>query len=147
MYMPGVACLLERDAAESVNSLSVQPESENLYLPSSITSDIHPSCCIVDLPSMECQICLGQANDTLNEVHHQLCVTSSIIQFTQGQHQASQQLSCKLKALIAKFNVKTQHAAECYIVAHNALCSLDPQGTWANHLKPLDVSKDLHLPQ
>lgn len=145
--MPGVARLLERDAAESVDSLPVHPEYENLYFPSSITSDIRPSCCIADLPSMECRIRLGQADDALNEVRRQLRVTSSIVQFKRGQHQASQQLSRKSKALMAKFNVKTQHAAQRYTVAHSALCSLDPQGAWADRLKPLDASKDLHLPR
>ena len=90
-------------------------------------------------------MCLGQADNTLNEVHRQLCITSSIIQFKWGQHQASQQLSWKSRALMAKFTSKTHHATNWYIAAHVVLSTLDPDGSWASRLQPLNHERDLHL--
>lgn len=143
--MPGVARLLEADAAGSPTL--THPEVELLYLPSSISSDIRHSCCIPGLPNWECRVRLGQADDALNEVRRQLRITSSVIQFKRGQHQASQQLSRKSKALMTKFTNKTNRAGARYITAYTALCTLDPEGSWADRLKPLDLSKDLHLPR
>ena len=116
--MPGVTQLLKAEAAQSIPK---NPEDEILCLPSSVNSDICYSCCITDLPSIECRLHLGQADDTLNEVQRQLRVTSSIIQFKCSQHQASQQLSRKSQALMAKFTNKTHQAVRCYIAAHEAL--------------------------
>ena len=64
-----------------------------------------------------------------------------------GQHQASQQLSRKLRALMAKFTGKTHHATNWYIAAHVVLSTLDPDRSWASCLQPLNCEKDLHLPR
>lgn len=143
IYMPGVAQL-----RDSLDATPAHPEDEVLYLPSSITSDIR-TCCIPGLPNIECRVRTGQADDALNEVRRQLRITSSIIQFKRGQHQASQQLSRKSRALMAKFTKKTHRAAERYNAAYNALLALDPEGEgdWTSRLQPLNISKDLHLPR
>lgn len=140
VYMPGVARLLEAEGNH-------HPEAAILYLPSSIKPESRLSCCIPGLPDLERRIRVGQADDALNEVRRQLRITSSIIQFKRGQHQASQQLSRKSRALMAKFTAKTQRATARYIAAHGALSTLDPQGSWTTRLLPLNVSKDLHLPR
>ena len=141
VYMPGVAHIIQ--AMES----SSNPESELLYLPSSVDAAVRAACCIPGLPDMECRLRLGQADDALNEVRRQLRITSSVIQFKRGQHQASQQLSRKSKALMKKFTEKTQRAATRYITARGALLALDRDGEWARRLKPLDSAKDLQLPR
>lgn len=145
VYMPGVAPLLERQSMDSTTP--ILPEVEVLYLPSSIDLNIRQSCCVSGLPEIECRIRLGQADDALNEVRRQLRITSSIIQFKRGQHQANQQLSRKSRALMAKFTGKTHRAANRYVAAHAALSSLDPDGSWALRLQPLNLEKDLHLPR
>ena len=142
--MPGVAHLIEVETTSGSNFI---PESETLYLPSSLNPSIRESCCVPGLPATECRIRLGQADDALNEVRRQLRITSSIIQFKRGQHQASQQLSRKSRALMAKFTNKTHLAAERYIAARAALSALDPFGDWTERLQPLNMSKDLHLPR
>ena len=145
-FQQGVAQLREAEATNSLDTTPAHPENEVLYLPSSITSDIH-ACCIPGLPDIKCHIHMGQADDALNEVHRQLGITSLIIHFKRGQHQASQQLSRKSWALMARFTKKTHRAAERYNAAYNALLALDPEGEgdWTSHLQPLNISKDLHL--
>ena len=91
VYMPGVAQLPNHQPLDSTSAANL--EDEVLYLPSSVHLNNCPSYCVPGLPDIESCLCLGQADNTLNEVHHQLCITSSIIQFKQGHHQASQQLS------------------------------------------------------
>lgn len=140
VYMPRVTRLLEAEGNK-------HPEDAILYLPTSIKPELRQSCCIPGLPDMELRMRVGQADDALNEVRRQLRITSSIIQFKRGQHQASQQLSRKSRALMAKFTTKTHRAAERYIAAHGALSTLDPRGSWTTRLQPLDTSKDLHLPR
>ena len=87
IYMPEVAYLLEVEASDISSTSHICPEDELLYLPPSISSDICLSCCIQGLPTLEHCICLEKADDALNELCQQLCITSSIIQFKQGQHQ------------------------------------------------------------
>ena len=48
---------------------------------------------------------------------------------------------------MAKFTNKTHQAARHYIAAHEALHALDPEGSCASCLQPLDPSKDLYLPR
>lgn len=142
--MPGVAQIRESVAPSST---PIQPECEELYLPSTIDVTQRTSCCTPGLPAMECRIRLGQADDALNEVRRQLRITSSVIQFKRGQHQASQQLSRKTKALMTQFTTKTQRAANRYITAFTALSRLDPGGEWSQRLQPLDRNEDLQLPR
>lgn len=97
IYMLGAMQLMETEVASELQST---PTHQNLYLPFSISPDIGDLCCIHGLASVECHIQLGQADDALNKVHQQLWITSSIIQFKRGQHQASQRLSHKSQALI-----------------------------------------------
>lgn len=141
--MPGVAHIVE---AVPNDKSQPTPESDLLYLPSSINTNLRIACCTSELPTMECRLRLGQADDALNEIRRQLRVTSSVIQFKRSQHQASQQLSRKSKSLMAKFTEKTQRAASCYITAYAALLALDGEGEWSQRLKPLDISTDLQLP-
>ena len=147
IYMPGVVQILKSQSSLSPTSTPTHPENETLYLPSSISFKLRASSCVPGLPDTERCICKGQADDMLNEVQWQLCITSSIIQFKQGQHQASQQLSQKSRALMVKFKNKTDQAAERYIAAYTTLTALDPGGSWALHLQQLNMAKDLHLPR
>ena len=130
-YMPGVAQILESQATLSPTSTPTDPEKDTLYLPSSITSNLWLSSCIPGLSDIECHIHVGQADDALNKVQQQLWITSSIIQFKCSQYQASQQLSWKSRALMAKFKNKMHWATDQYIAAHTALTALDPKGSWA----------------
>ena len=147
IYMPGVVQILKSQSSLSPTSTPTHPEHETLYLPSSISFKLQASSCVPGLPDTERCICKGQADDMLNEVRWQLCITSSIIQFKQGQHQASQQLSQKSRALMVKFKNKTDQAAERYIAAYTAFTALDPGGSWALRLQQLNMAKDLHLPR
>lgn len=45
------------------------------------------------------------------------------------------------------YNAKTHQAAHRYQAAYAALCELDPNGEWTRRFKPLDLTKDLHLPR
>lgn len=125
IYMPGVAQLLERQLLDSTTSTLL--EVKVLYLPSLIDLNIHLSCCVPGLPEIECCMRLGQADNALNEVCRQLHITSSIIQFKRGQHQASQQLSQKSRALMAKFTSKTHRATNRL---HHSTCSTVHTGSW-----------------
>ena len=144
--MPGVASICKSQSTLSPTSTPTHPEHKVLYLPLSITSNLQLSSCIPGLPDTECHIHVGQADDALNEVQWQLCITSSIIQFKCSQHQASLQLSQKSRALMAKFKNKMDRAADQYIATYTALMTLDPDGSWTSRLQWLDVTKDLHLP-
>lgn len=124
IYMPGVTHIF----GAAPNDKSPHAESELLNLPLSVDAALRVAFCIPGLPKMECRIRLGQADDALNKVRRQLRITSSVIQFKRSQHQASQQLSHKSKALMAKFTEKTQRAAHRYIRAYMALSTLDAGG-------------------
>ena len=144
IYMPGVAQICESQSTLSPTLTPTHPEHEVLYLPLSIASDLRLSSCIPGLPDTKHHICVGQADNALNEVQWQLRITSSI---KCSQHQASQQLSQKLRALMAKFKNKTDRAIDQYIAAYTALMTLDPDGSWTLCLQQLDVMKDIHLPR
>ena len=147
IYMAGVTQIHKSQSTLLPISTPTHPEHEVLYLPLSITSDFQLSSCIPGLIYTECHIHVGQADNALNEVRWQLHITLLIIRFKCGQQQASQQLSQKSRALMAKFKNKMNQATNWYIAAYTALTTLDPDGSWASHLQRLDITKDLHLPR
>ena len=147
IYMPGVTQIHESQSTLSPTLTPTHPEHEVLYLPLSITSDLRLSSCVPGLPDTKHRICEGQADNALNKVWWQLCIMSLIIQFKHSQHQASQQLSQKSRALMAKFKNKADWATDWYIATYTALTTLNPDGSWALCLQWLDITKDLHLPR
>ena len=59
----------------------------------------------------------------------------------------SQHLTQKMQSVMDNSNAKTQQATHWYLATHAALCQLDPGGERTGWFKPLDLLKDLHLPE
>jgi hypothetical protein len=149
IYMPGVQALRESQTAASENSpLPIdQPESTNLYLPSSCPPSFWVTGCIPGLVDKEMRLRVGQADDSLGELRRQLRISSTILDFKKSQHTASQRMSTRTRGLMTRFWDKTQRCAERYNAAFEALSVLDPGGEWTLRLRHLDSTKDLHLPR
>lgn len=103
--------------------------------------------CVSELFDKERHLHIGQAEDALHEVHRQLRVSSTILEFKRGQHAASQRITTKTQHLMVNFRSKTHGFAERYIATFRVLEILNPGGSWTEQFKPLDIMKDLHLPR
>ena len=146
VYMPCVSQLMDITPPASSSSLD-RAETESLFLPSAIPACLRESGCIPGLAQKELRLRLAQADSALNHVRRNLRVSSTVLQFKQGQHQASQQLTRRTRVMVNTFHEKTVRCADRYIVAHAALTALDPMGAWNIRLRPLNKSRDLHLPK
>ena len=145
MYMPGASLFRNAGSTCPTSSTPELPENELLYLPSSLPPSVRQAMCVHNLADKEFRLRLGQVDDALNAVHRQLRIASTIIKFKKGQHYASQNLTCKMRSLMDKFNVKTHLAAVRYQAAFAALSDLHPNGDWTQRYQPLDLKVNLHL--
>jgi hypothetical protein len=114
-YMPGVEQL--RSTPE-YSSRELPPESEPLFLPSSLPPALVNIACVPGLADKERHLQLGQAEDALHDIRRQLRVASTIIEFKKGQHHASQRLTTKTRHLMNTFRNKTQRCAKRYNAAY-----------------------------
>ena len=147
VYMPGAEQIIARAKSTASTEQLDHAELENLLLPLSISRANSMLGCILGLTDKECRLRLAQADDALNELRRQLCITSSILVFKRGQHSASQRLSRTTQGLMDRFRDKTLQCAQRYSAAFAALSVLDPGGNWTQRLQKLDHSKDLQLPR
>lgn len=133
--------------ASDYSSTSTYAESEKLYLPSGLPLNYCTSPTNFRLLAKELRLCIGQADDTLNNIRCQLRISSTILEFKCGQHLASQRITTRTRDLVLNFRAKTIAAADRYIAAYDTLNTLNPGGDWATSFKPLNPTVDLHLPQ
>jgi hypothetical protein len=113
------------------------PESIHLHLPSAIPVHLRLSSCLFNLPELEKRLRLAQADDALSDLRKQLRVSMGLQRYKTTQIGPSQRTGTRSRALIARFEEKTQRCAERYRAARSALLVLDPDGDYKTRLRVL----------
>ena len=154
--MPGAVQLLESSqlpletsshSQSSASQSTNKPETNSLWLPSSMPSSLHATGCVPGLVAKETKLRIAQADDTLNDIRRQLWISATLLNFKKSDiGGTSQRMDTRVCTLMTSFHDKTHCAAHHYDAALQALSALDPNSTWTNRLKRLDHSKDLCLP-
>ncbi|KAF7974577.1 hypothetical protein HWV62_11954 [Athelia sp. TMB] len=142
VYMPQVRQLCTTATLSTHNA-----EDEIISLPSRLPSHLRTLPGLPALLEKERRLRIGQADDALNEIRRLLRISSTVLEFKRSQHLASQQITTRTRQLVLGFRAKTASVAEHYTAAHDTLASLDPDGEWRIHYKPLNTATDLHLPR
>jgi len=122
------------------------PETLPLFLPSSLPPHL---CSLPELQSLcqlERRLREPQADDALAEVRRQRRVIQGLWQFKRlNVSGTGNRPNTRILKLYKHFNGKTDRAAAKYQTAWQALCILDPGGSWSNRLKELN-KKDISGP-
>jgi len=147
VYMPHVASLIQGAAVSDGNgdaaSALFDTSAKNipLFLPSSLPPHIRALPELQDICKLERCLHEPQADDALAEVRRQHRVIQGLWQFKRlNVSGTGNRPNTRMLTLYTHFNNKTLQAAEAYWSAWHALCILDPNGSWAEHLKELKPS-------
>ena len=141
-YIPPVQCLLAQSpsTAGSVDfNASTEPaETIPLYLPSSLPQNLQLLPELSTIRKKECRLRVAQAEDALADIRRQRWIISGIWQFKKLNVDGTGNKACtRIQALYNRFSLRTQQCAGNYRAAHNALVTLDPNGSWQSHLQVL----------
>ncbi|KIM74803.1 hypothetical protein PILCRDRAFT_92417 [Piloderma croceum F 1598] len=132
----------------SALSTAEEPETVPLFLPSSIPSSLWYTSCASGLIDKERRLRLAQADDGLNELRRQLCISATLHDYKKVQVGGqSQKSNTQTWSLMSHFHDKTMCAAKWYSAAYKALSLIDLNGKWTTRLKYLDHNKDLRSPR
>lgn len=148
--MPGTQQLRETASvgADGPTPSTEQPETTQLWLPSSMPRSLRLTGCITGLVRKEQRLRLAQADDTLHELRRQLRISATLLDYKKANiGGTSQRMGTRARTLMARFHHKTLRCARRYDAAFKALTILDPDGEWATRLQLLVHSRDLHLPR
>jgi hypothetical protein len=113
------------------------PEITPLFFPSSISPSFWLNGCISGLVNKERR---------LNELRHQLRISTTLQDYKKVQVGSSQKMNLQTRTLLSHFHDKTICSAERYSAAYHALSILNPNGDWTMRLRPLNHQKDLQPP-
>lgn len=109
----------------------------SLCLPSDLTSELRsalsPRLKLID---KEVRLRRAQAEDCLGELRRLLRLKSASLTFKKINN-VGQRDNTRARSVIVKFNSKIALTAERYRAARAALQKLDPEESWAEHLRPL----------
>jgi hypothetical protein len=136
------------DLDASYITVTEQPETTPLFLPSSVPLSLRTTGCIPELAEKERRLRLAQADDALHELRRQLRISATLRDYKRVQvGGTSQKMNTRTRSLLGRFHDKTMRCAERYSAAFKVLSALDPNGDWTHHLKFLDHKKDLRSPR
>jgi hypothetical protein len=163
IYMPCVQQLLASTSPSSSNAAPTsesspiasshaynveQPETAQLFLPSSISSSLRATGCAPGLQDKERRLRLAQADDGLHELRRQLRISATLRDYKRVQvGGTSQKMNTRMHTLLSRFHDKTMRCSERYNAAREALLKLDPHGDWTRRFKHLDPKTDLRSPR
>lgn len=86
----------------------------------------------------EIKLRIAQADDALAEIRRQRRIVTGLVMFKKLNVSGSgQKKNTRIRSLFRRFNNKTEHVAERYRAAHQALLCADPDGDWQSRLQEL----------
>lgn len=142
LYMPGVTQLRQTystrtDAMPSAHE-SDKPEDTQLWLPSSMPTNLWENGCIAGLLDKEKRLRVAEADDALNALRRQLRIMTGVFNYKKTHVSGmGQRANTRARTLMAQITDKTRLFAERYRAARLALSKLNPNGDWQVRLQPL----------
>jgi hypothetical protein len=140
-YVPAIGPLV----ANAMTAVSeMQPdnfavEDIPLFLPSSLSSNMHDTPGFAGLLAHEVQLRIAQADDALANIRHHLRIISGFWQFKKVNVSGTgNQPNTRRCTLFNRLRHRTQGSVLCYRAAHSALLAADPEGKWQDRLKSLN---------
>jgi hypothetical protein len=149
-YTPTVATLLVSNLTNSdLPSPSFEnPESTNLFLPSSLPSKLRDNPTIKKIAAKELRLRIAQADDALADIRRLRRLITGLTQFKKlNVSGTGNKPNTRMRTLHNRMMNKVDRSANRYITARTALLSLDPTGgNWKDRLQELDKKKDIRGP-
>ncbi|KAI0259635.1 hypothetical protein BC834DRAFT_905195 [Gloeopeniophorella convolvens] len=140
LYMPFIPQVFEAADDASADIDTSRPELIPLHLPSSLPEHLRKACGF-DLVEKEARMRIGQAHDALNNLRRSLRVKMGLVRYKQIQiNGPGQTQNTAARRIIGNLEAKQQGHIARYRAAYEALCVLDPDGSWTEHLKKLRKS-------
>ncbi|KAJ8489442.1 hypothetical protein ONZ45_g13579 [Pleurotus djamor] len=127
-YMPTVP----QDVTASLSPIS-HPERFSLQLPSHFPRSPE----LLSVQSIETRLRIAQADDAITEIKRLLRISAGLKDYKHTQVGYGQQPNTRMRAVIARYQMKVDMASNRYRAARRALLTLDEGGDWTPRLLEL----------
>ena len=139
-YIPAVGPLVANVTSQLL-SVAQAAERIPLFLPSSLSSNLHNTTDLFKPLSREVRLQFAQADDALHDIQHHLRIISGLWRFKKVNISGTgNRPNTRMRTLFSRFNHRLKKSVLRYQAAYTALLAADPGGEWKNRLKNLQNS-------
>lgn len=147
VYMPYLEAWRTSSPSTSSNTSDVDDlpaERIPIELPSNIPQNLRNSSSITDLATKELRLRHAQCYDSLASLRRELRIGAFLYDYKKVQVAGTgQRRNTRMLTFMQSHTAKKNRDADRYRHARNALCSLDPNGSWQSLLLPLRPSDEV----